>query len=352
MEAITISNLSKHYGSLAALDDVSFQIQPNELFFLLGSSGCGKSTLLRSIAGLETPSAGTIHFGERDVTKLPTHQREAAMVFQSYALWPHMTVAENIAFGLKERKVSKRERQERVQVALEQVQLSQHGERRIDQLSGGQQQRVALARALVVRPRCLLLDEPLSNLDAKLRVEMRTEIRRIVKDEGLTAVYVTHDQEEALAMADRIAIMSSGKVAQIGNPHEVYKKPISRHVAQFVGETNFIEGTVLQSGERVEVDTKLGVIETADVRGRSLATGQRVTLSLRPECLSGRAVSNRVSGEVIESVYLGREVRSQMRTQSGICIDISVANPSISQFESGLSIEVGIDPSDVVLLTD
>ena len=218
MESIRAESVVKTFGNIRALDGISLLIEPGELFFLLGASGCGKTTLLRCIAGLETPTSGTIHFGDRDVTNMPPHKREAAMVFQSYALWPHLTVGQNIAFGLEERRVPKPEIKRRVEEALEMVQLPGFGDRSIDQMSGGQQQRVSLARALVVKPKCLLLDEPLSNLDAQLRVEMRREIRRIVKENGLTGIYVTHDQEEALAMADRMAVLTRGKIGQIGTP--------------------------------------------------------------------------------------------------------------------------------------
>ena len=235
MESIRVESVVKAFGTVRALDGISLGIKAGELFFLLGASGCGKTTLLRCIAGLETPSSGSIHFGERDVTGMPPHKREAAMVFQSYALWPHLTVAQNIAFGLEERKVPKPEIKRRVAEALEMVQLPGFGGRSIDQMSGGQQQRVSLARALVVKPKCLLLDEPLSNLDAQLRVEMRREIRRIVKENGLTGIYVTHDQEEALAMADRMAVLTRGRIGQIGTPEEIYRDPRSAYVAGFFG---------------------------------------------------------------------------------------------------------------------
>ncbi len=226
MEAIRADSVVKDFGTVRALNEVSIGIEPGELFFLLGGSGCGKTTLLRCIAGLENPTAGRILFEGEDVTGLPTHKREAAMVFQSYALWPHMTVGQNIAFGLEERKVPRAEIAERVREALEMVKMPGFEERGIDQMSGGQQQRVSLARALVVKPKCLLLDEPLSNLDAQLRLEMRSEIRRIVKENGWTGVYVTHDQAEALSMADRLAVMDGGQVQQIGSPEDIFQKGV------------------------------------------------------------------------------------------------------------------------------
>ncbi|MEO6054691.1 MAG: ABC transporter ATP-binding protein, partial [Chthoniobacterales bacterium] len=205
MISITIENLVKKFGDNTALDSISLRIEPGELFFLLGPSGCGKTTLLRNIAGFYTPDSGRILFDQEDVTHLPPHKRNTGMMFQSYALWPHMTVAKNVSFGLEERKLPKAEIRERTEAALASVKIEKYADRKIAQLSGGQQQRVALARALVIRPRALLLDEPLSNLDARLRLEMRTEIRRVCKEYGLTAVYVTHDQKEALSVSDRMA---------------------------------------------------------------------------------------------------------------------------------------------------
>ena len=231
MISLTIENLTKRFGDAVALHGLNLRIEAGEIFFLLGPSGCGKTTLLRSIAGFYTPESGRILFGDEDVTRVPQHLRNTGMMFQSYALWPHMTVAQNVAFGLEERKVAAREIGERVAAALASVKMEALGERRIHQLSGGQQQRVALARALVIRPRCLLLDEPLSNLDARLRLEMRGEIRRICKEFGLTAIYVTHDQKEALSIADRMAVLEGGHIRQVGTPADVYRQPQSRFVA-------------------------------------------------------------------------------------------------------------------------
>jgi iron(III) transport system ATP-binding protein len=246
MVSISIRQLTKRFGSNTVLHGVNLDIQEGELFFLLGPSGCGKTTLLRHIAGFYMPDEGQIFFDEQDVSRQPVHERGTGMMFQSYALWPHLTVAENVAFGLEERKRPPAEIAQRVEQALDQVQLSGLGTRKIQQLSGGQQQRVALARALVIHPNCLLLDEPLSNLDAKLRIEMRSEIRRICKDFGLTGIYVTHDRDEALSMADRMAIMDQGHLVQVGTPEEVYCNPATPMVAGFIGETNFIEGVVFR----------------------------------------------------------------------------------------------------------
>lgn len=321
MESIRAESVVKSFGSTLALDGITLQIEPGELFFLLGASGCGKTTLLRCIAGLETPTGGSIFFGDRDVTKMPPHKREAAMVFQSYALWPHLTVGQNIAFGLEERRVPRPEIKRRVEEALEMVQLPGYGDRSIDQMSGGQQQRVSLARALVVKPKCLLLDEPLSNLDAQLRVEMRREIRRIVKENGLTGIYVTHDQEEALAMADRMAVLTQGKIGQVGTPEQIYRAPRSAYVANFIGETNLI------SGEAIETRDGFTLAKTAagPLVGRVTdpdwipAVGEEVRLSIRPEAwrLHKQAGDNAVTGNIVERSYLGQRIQYWVNTQGG-----------------------------------
>jgi len=320
MEAIRAEKVSKAFGKVRALDGVSLDVSPGELFFLLGASGCGKTTLLRCIAGLESPDAGAIRFGERDVTQLPPHQREAAMVFQSYALWPHLNVERNIAFGLEEKRLPKPEIRRRVSEALESVHLAGLGERSIDQLSGGQQQRVALARALVVKPKCLLLDEPLSNLDAKLRVEMRHEIRRIVKENGLTTIYVTHDQEEALSMADRLAVMEKGAIAQIGTPEEIYRHPQNAHVAGFIGETNFLAGEIVAAEQGgIVVETASGRLRgRATVPSWSPATGEAVKLSIRPEAWRlGQATDNAITGRIVQRTYVGQRIQYSVETASG-----------------------------------
>jgi iron(III) transport system ATP-binding protein len=322
MEKIRIENVRKVFGgSVVALDGLNLEIEAGELFFLLGASGCGKTTLLRCIAGLETPNDGKVFFGDTDVTSLAPHKREAAMVFQSYALWPHLTVGQNIAFGLEERKVPKAEVKKRVAEALEMVQLGGYGERSIDQLSGGQQQRVSLARALVVKPRCLLLDEPLSNLDAQLRVEMRREIRRIVKENGLTGIYVTHDQEEALAMADRMAVLSWGKIGQVGTPEEVYRKPISSYVAGFIGETNLIEGEVMEmhDGFCFVKSNGAALVGRVTVPGWQAKVGDPAIVSVRPEAwrLHKEGGENEMSGKIVERSYLGQRIEYFVETIIG-----------------------------------
>ena len=287
--SIHLRQLRKSFGPTVAVDDVTLDIQAGELFFLLGPSGCGKTTLLRMLAGFAEPTDGTIRFGERDVTRLPPNKRNTGMMFQGYALWPHMSVAQNVAFGLDVRKVPAAEKNQRVARALDIVQMGKFAQRKINQLSGGQQQRVALARALVIEPTVLLLDEPLSNLDAKLRTEMREQIRDVCKQVGITGVYVTHDQKEALSMADRIAVMREGNVIQVGPPDDLYQRPTSRFVADFLGETNFIAAEVAgrelwPGGEVIVLETAVGQLY-AGVYPDDLPTTGNVTCSIRPEAM-------------------------------------------------------------------
>ena len=351
---ITIENLVKTFGDYRALDGISLKIEPGELFFLLGPSGCGKTTLLRHIAGFYTPDQGRILFDGEDVTHVPPHKRNTGMMFQSYALWPHMTVAQNVAFGLEERRVPKLELRERVHAALQSVQMEKLGDRKINQLSGGQQQRVALARALVIRPRCLLLDEPLSNLDAKLRLEMRSEIRRVCKEFGLTAVYVTHDQKEALSVSDRMAVMEGGRIAQIGTPEDVYRRPLTKNVADFIGETNFINATVVSmTRDRARVEAALGQFEgvLADSSWQPLP-GEKVFISIRPECWSLRSEGqplNSVAGQIGETTYLG-EVAQHRFASTLQHLKIIELNPRPSSRTPGAPFHACVEPDDVVII--
>lgn len=354
--SVILMDLVKTFGTIRAVDHINLTIEPGELFFLLGPSGCGKTTLLRSIAGFNEPDSGSIHIGDREVTRLPPHQRDTGMVFQSYALWPHMSVSQNVAFGLEMRKISKTETRQRVKDALEMVKMTDWAEQKPNQLSGGQQQRVALARALVIQPQCLLLDEPLSNLDAKLRLEMRTEIRRICKEAGLTAIYVTHDQKEALSVADRLAVLNGGIIEQCGAPREVYRRPVSMFAASFIGETNFIAGT-FEGGEggRVLVRTAHGTFESTAPIGE-FQVGEAVTLSLRPETLRlGEAPAhapNQLEGFVHDSVYLGEVAQHQVRvgTDDPLHLKVFDLNPRILARDAEEQAGIWVDPEDVVVL--
>lgn len=357
MISIRIEKLTKRFGAVTALSNLDLSIDPGELFFLLGPSGCGKTTLLRSMAGFYIPEEGSVFFGDEDVTKLEPHKRNTGMMFQSYALWPHMSVAENVAFGLEERKISKPEIKQRVGEALESVRMSQYADRKPNQLSGGQQQRVALARALVIRPRCLLLDEPLSNLDAKLRLEMRTEIRRVCKEFKLTTVYVTHDQKEALSISDRMAILEGGHILQVGTPREVYKRPKKKTVAHFIGETDFIAGKVArQSGNNATVETAIGRFDgILGDPSRTPQIGDSVTLSIRPECweLSREAgtEANCVKGRIGEFVYLGEVAQYELIVKD-TPLKVFERNPRFVDGASRGEIYAAADPEDVVVLLD
>ena len=314
---LSIRNLVKVFGSkhgqVQALDDVSLDIREGELFTLLGPSGCGKTTTLRCIAGFEKPSGGSIDFLGRDYTAIPPFRRNIGMVFQSYALFPHMSIFENVAYGLRIRKTPKREIEERVGRIIQLVGLETTQKRKPSELSGGQQQRIALARALVYDPELLLLDEPLSNLDAKLRVYMREEIRRIQQQARVTTIYVTHDQEEALSISDRIAVMHDGKVSQVGLPDEIYENPNSIRVADFIGQANFLDcavknngATVLTfpSGEEIVLETDSDSIHSFP--------HQEGILFVRPEQMQVTAAAdqaNTLKGEVKVILYLGSVVR-------------------------------------------
>lgn len=342
MTALRIDHITKHFDGTLALDAINLQIAAGELFFLLGPSGCGKTTLLRLIAGLHEPTSGRIYFGDRDVTSLGTDRRNAVMCFQNYALWPHMTVRQNVAFGLEVRKVPVAEMSRRIDETLKLVQLEAYASRKPNQLSGGQQQRVALARALAVKPDCLLLDEPLSNLDAKLRLEMRGEIRRICKTSGITTIYVTHDQKEAMSIADRIAVLKEGKLLQVGTPGELYRSPVSSFVAGFMGQTNLLP--VISSADG-GYETPAGRINMAKtVSGAKL-------LSIRPEQIrfAGSGVgANRLSGRVSESMFLG-ESSEHVVTVGEQKIRLTCTPP---RFDVANKVEIEFDPKDVVALSE
>lgn len=357
MIPIQVKQLTKRFGAVVALHGLDLTINPGELFFLLGPSGCGKTTLLRSLAGFFVPEEGQIFFGDEDVTRLEPHKRNTGMMFQSYALWPHMSVAENVAFGLEERKVPRAEIARRVDEALASVRMETYADRKPNQLSGGQQQRVALARALVVRPRCLLLDEPLSNLDAKLRLEMRAEIRRVCKEFKLTAVYVTHDQKEALSIADRMAILDHGRILQVGTPREVYTRPRCRRVADFIGETDFLSGKIREISSRgVTVETAAGIFDGV-LGDPSVApvVGASVTLSIRPECWTlqpAASLRNGVTGRIGESTYLGEVAQYEFTTGDGTKLKIFERNPRETAASQRSELCAVVAPEDVVVLLE
>ena len=347
MATISLEGVDKKYGAGLAVDGLSLRIGQGELVALVGPSGCGKTTTLRMIAGLAEASAGVIRFDDRDVTHLPTYHRNTGIVFQGYALFPHMTVADNVAFGLQMRRVGRSEAQRLVHEALAMVRLEDYAERLPRQLSGGQQQRVALARAIVIKPDVLLLDEPLSALDAKLRVEVRTEIRRLQSSLNLTTIFVTHDQEEAVGIADRIVVMNAGKVEQVGTPREVYERPANRFVASFIGLSNFIAGRDEGGGTFLSRAGELLKYEPDRIRGPVEA------LVIRPEMIElGAAPAgsqcNELAGSIDTVTYLGPLTDLELLLDSGEKIHIHRSNRTpgyVEQFRRGERLVVHWPPS-------
>ncbi|MEO3429086.1 ABC transporter ATP-binding protein [Pelagibius sp. CAU 1746] len=357
--AIEARGLSKVFGAgtdaVHALDDVSLTIRQNEFFTLLGPSGCGKTTLLRLIGGFEQPSQGDIFLEGQRLTGLPPFKRPINTVFQSYALFPHLTVGQNIAFGLEMLGRPKEERSARVERMLALVKLQGYANRKPAQLSGGQQQRVALARALASQPKVLLLDEPLSALDLKLRKEMQIELKRLQTETGITFVFVTHDQEEALTMSDRIAVMDSGKILQIGSPTEIYEHPQRRFVADFIGETNFLEGRIEESGGTSVAQLACGHLLPLDGQAGGGAKGQQVTLAVRPE----RAEIVPPQGEGLPAtvgavVYMGTDTTYHLTLADGTPFTVRSQNHEGARLDlaSGAAVKVRIAPAAIQRLAD
>jgi spermidine/putrescine transport system ATP-binding protein len=354
--AIALTGVTKRYGSAAAVDDISLEIAEGEFFSLLGPSGCGKTTTLRMIAGFVTPDTGRVVLQGTDVTNVPANRRPVNMVFQHYALFPHMTIYDNVAFGLKVKGVPRAEHRGRIEELLRVVSLEGYERRRPRQLSGGQQQRVALARALVNRPAALLLDEPLGALDVKLRKQMQLELKRIQHELGTTFVYVTHDQDEALAMSDRIAVMNDGRVEQLGDPREIYERPRTAFVADFIGSLNTLDVTI------DEVVGGYGVSRIADddrivaaVEGRGV--GETVRVGVRPEHVrigplgsTGAADGSRLGGTIAELVYLGMYTQFHVDTRAGRIVSHRLAGEQAAGLETGAPVVVSWPAEQATLL--
>lgn len=350
MTALRLSHIVKRYQTATVVDDLSISVEKGEFLCLLGPSGCGKTTTLRVIAGFESIDSGEVLLDGVDITNMPPQRRDIGFVFQQYALFPHLTVAENVSFGLKMRHRPRAEIDQAVREALALVRLSQMGERLPRQLSGGQQQRVALARALAIRPHLLLMDEPLSNLDAQLRDEMRDEIRRIQNTTGITAIFVTHDQSEALALADRVAVMAEGKILQLDSPLSIYETPQSKFVGSFIGQANILRGTIKgAAGPFVEITTEKGVPlfgACKDAQPASVATilikKERVTISRNAPAQT----QNAFASEVEDLTYLGHTISYRCRLADGP-IDAMVPNhPMFEKFEKGDKVFVHWSPAD------
>jgi iron(III) transport system ATP-binding protein len=349
---IRLHDVAKRFGGVAAVDGVSVEVTDGELFTLLGPSGCGKTTLLRLIAGFGSLDAGEIWFGARRVDQLPPYARNIGMVFQNYALWPHMTVRGNVSYGLRLRRLRAAEIHARLADGLRKVNLTGLEERYPGQLSGGQQQRVALARALVLNPDILLLDEPLSNLDAKIRVQVRTEIRKLQQELGITTIYVTHDQEEALSLSDRVAVMRAGRIVQLAAPKELYERPRTRFVADFVGTNNFLDGVVRQVLDGVaHVETAIGEIRT---RENDVKPDTRCVVAIRPENISlGGAGDNSFSGRVVLASYLGNTLRYDVGLADDVTVKVDVRDPwHHDVLPPGHAIAIAFPASAALVLTE
>ncbi len=351
---LIVKDVTKRFpGDVSALQGVSLEIPSGSFFFLLGPSGCGKTTLLRIIAGLEQLSSGQVYFNTRDMTHARPQDRNVGMVFQNYALWPHMTVAENILYGLHVRKLGRVEKQKRLEEVLDLVQMQAYQKRFPSQLSGGQQQRVALARALVIKPQLLLFDEPLSNLDTQLRIGLRDEIKRIQEDTKITAIYVTHDQKEALSMASSIAVLNQGEVIQSGSPMSLYRYPRSRFIAKFIGETNFVPATVESVTDgRTLLKTALGTFDST-WRSEGRESGQSVIISMRNEAirLNHPMSANSFEMEVSRVIYLGEMVQVHLKGKSETRLRAWLFNPKWVP-EKGEAVKISIAPEDMVVLRD
>jgi len=357
--SVKFDSVTKILGQSRAVDNLTLEIDAGELFFLLGPSGCGKTTALRTVAGFYSPDEGRILFNAQDESRVPPHKRNTGMVFQNYALWPHMDVQSNVAYGLKMRRVPSADKEKRVKRALEIVHMLAYAERMPNQLSGGQQQRVALARALVIEPDVVLLDEPLSNLDAKLRIEMRTQIKDIHQKIGRTMIYVTHDQAEALSMADRIAVMRRGRLVQVGTPYELYTRPESAFVAQFIGGTNLINGTLEEIGDLLTVKTQAGVVRAKNgVKG--IKRGDTVFCSVRPESLVIRPAAessaipsrttNQLLAEVKSIMYLGDNEQYSLHLADSLMMHAVEYNVSARKAQVGERVALQFDAQAVVVL--
>ena len=347
---IRLAGVTKRFGAVVAVDDVSIDINAGEFFSLLGPSGCGKTTTLRMIGGFDLPTTGRIQLRGADVTQAPPDKRPVNMVFQSYALFPHLDVAGNIAFGLKRRGVNGGEIRRRTGEILEKVHLAGYEKRRTNELSGGQQQRVALARALVNEPQVLLLDEPLGALDLKLRKRLQVELKRIQMDVGITFVYVTHDQEEALTMSDRIAVMHRGRIEQVGVPEDLYDRPATPFVADFIGTTNLLAGAIEQADDGAAV-LRLESGEACLVAANGRRAGASVQVSIRPEAitLAPPAAAGALAATVEQVAYLGAAVQYQVRTPGGVALAV-LAPKAGPRWDTGDSVDLVWKPADALTL--
>lgn len=349
MAKLFIEGLTKRFGELTAVDDVHLDLTSGELVSFLGPSGCGKTTLLRMIAGLEVPTSGHVRLGDKDLTPVPTHKRNIGMVFQSLALFPHLTVGQNVGYGLRIRNIKKAESNKRVQELLQLVQLDGMANRSVKQLSGGQRQRVAMARSLALQPELFLLDEPMSALDANLRESMQIEIRQLQQRLGITTIVVTHDQAEAMTMSDTVVVMNAGKIEQIGSPNEIYRRPVNRFVANFIGNCNLLDGTKTATGEAVVN----GVMIKASRVNDNVQEGQNIVVAIRPEdviVLEGqRAGQNRLAGtvEFVRDLGATVEIMVQCVDRRLSCLMMPKDRPNVSEGMT-VTVEFPVDATSLI----
>ncbi|MCM8785197.1 MAG: ABC transporter ATP-binding protein [Candidatus Omnitrophica bacterium] len=346
-EILTVENIDKSYEKKLVLQNINFTVYENDFFFILGPSGCGKTTLLRIIAGFVEPDRGRIILNKKDITKTPPNKRNIGFVFQNYALWPHMKVIENIAYGLKIKKYSEEFIKKRVKEIIEIVKLEGVENLYPSQISGGQQQRVALARALVINPQILLLDEPLSNLDAKLRDELRREIKRIHKETGITMVYVTHDQKEAMTLGTTIAVMKDKEIVQIGSPYEIYTNPIDIFVASFIGEINILKGKIVKrEGDLLKIETDEGIFF---VKSKKQINSENVSISFRPESAVSEEKINVIKGKLHDYEFYGDIVKINIITQKGNLFKIGVYTRDFNKYKKEENIIFSISEDKIMI---
>jgi len=349
---VVLRGVTKRYGDLVAVDDIDLEVQPGEFLALLGPSGCGKTTTLRMIAGFDEPTEGEIEIGGRPAVGVPPNKRDVNTVFQAYALFPHMTVLDNVAYGLKQRKVGKHERYRKAAEALELVRLTGREQAKPAQLSGGMQQRVALARALIMNPKVLLLDEPLGALDLKLRKAMQLELKRIQRDVGITFIVVTHDQEEAMAMADRIAVMDAGHIDQLAGPSEIYDRPATPFVADFIGEMNHLEGTLERDGDQLVAavgSARFGIGRVI----RDAPVGARVKLGVRPEEIHASTGGEGVAADCQTAMVLGHDVQVVAKLETGddiVAVQRRGGDEHLGGISAGDKVWLGWSPTAALLL--
>jgi spermidine/putrescine transport system ATP-binding protein len=346
---VSLHHVTKRFADFLAVDDVSLDIRPGEFITLLGPSGCGKTTILRMISGLETPTTGQVLLEDKDVTHLPPYQRDVNQVFQSYALFPHLRVADNIAFGLKMKKIPRAERNTRIAEAIEMVELKGLESRKPSELSGGQKQRVALARAIVNHPKVLLLDEPLAALDAKLRRTMQIELKRLQHRLGITFVFVTHDQEEAITMSDRIAVMNRGKIEQLGDTTDIYHRPQTRFVASFIGQANILEAKVRDNQLHIDDTIQLTLEAPLSANEKTLISIRPEKIALHKSCPPG---PNVFQARIEEEIFRGPLNQLLLRTPSNLSLTVLVANESASQqnLHVGDTVFIQLHPADIVII--